>query len=138
MDDTMSRITLTTYPDNTPHLVVGWDHPAQGAFWQEWATKQEVSDAEAELERMSNVSYPSDDPASEVAYKKMYDLEVIAETGVKREGGMWPGLSLPLRPHVPDDLKVLITDEVERLLLTHAEDADSGRIAVSLNTLKEN
>jgi hypothetical protein len=134
----MSRITLTTYPDNTPHLVVGWDHPAQGAFWQEWATTAEVKDAEDALEAMSNQSYPSDDPASEVAYQKMIDLESLANTGVKREGGMWPGLPLPIKQHIPDDLKLLVSDEVERLLLTHAEDPDSGRINITLNTLKEN
>jgi hypothetical protein len=121
----MSRITISTYPDGTAHMVVGWDHPAQGAFWQEWATAAEVKDAEEKLEQ-ADVSFPD------------YQTEVIAETGIKREGGMWPGLSLPLRPHVPDELKVLITDEVERLLLTHAEDAESGRINVALNTLKEN
>jgi hypothetical protein len=134
----MSRITLTTYPDGSAHVVVGWDHPAQGAFWQEFASTGEIDDAEHELSAMEDNSYPSDEEESEAAYKRMNELEVIANTGVKRTGGMWPGLPLPIRQHIPDDLKLLISDEVETLLLRHADDPESGRINITLNTLRSN
>jgi hypothetical protein len=120
----MSRVTLSTYPDGSDHVVVGWDHPAHGAFWQEWATAAEVKDAEEKLEQ-ANVSFSD------------YQLEIIAETGVKREGGMWPGLPLPLAPHMPGDLKHYVTGDVEVLLLSHAENPDSGRINTTLTTHKE-
>jgi hypothetical protein len=123
----MSRITCTTYPDGRPHLIVGWDHPAQGAFWQEYASKEEVSDAEDLLSACADTGAEPD-----------YATETLAETGVKREGGMWPGLPLPIKQHIPDDLKLLISDEVETLLLSHAENPESYRINITLNTLKEN
>lgn len=114
----MSRIILDRYDDGSTHVVVGWDHPAGGAFWQEWATKQEIDDAEKELEKMTG-EYPA-------------DLEVLFETGVKREGGMWPGIPLDIFvSSVPEDLQHLMTPEVMTLLYKHAEGINSGYVGTS-------
>jgi hypothetical protein len=91
----MSRIVLTRYESNQERVVVGWDHPCGGAFWQEFA------------EDPADGSFPDDFE------------EVI------REGGLLPGLPLPLGPQVPEDLRPLVTPEVEALLARHAEDPDS-------------
>jgi hypothetical protein len=32
----MSRIILSRYPTGQEHVVVGYDHPCNGAFWQEF------------------------------------------------------------------------------------------------------
>jgi hypothetical protein len=125
----MSTIILTTYPDGKPHLVVGWDHPAGGAFWKEYATTAEVEDAEMWLEDNGDSQY---DTPEYITNERIY------ETEVKREGGMWPGLPLPIKQHIPDDLKLLVSDEVELLLLMHANNPESYRINITLNTLKGN
>lgn len=119
----MSRIILSKYPDNSDHVVIGWDHPARGAFWQEWATRQEVAEAEKQL-----ASWEDKDPGLDSA--EMIAIETLANTGVKREGGMWPGIPLDkFRESVPEDLRPLVTDEVMQLLRRHAEDPDSGFIS---------
>lgn len=93
----MSRIILSKYDDGQHHVVVGWDHPAGGAFWQEF--NQEPADG----------IYPAD-------YREML-----------ADGGMWPGIPLDsFRDSVPEDLRPLITDEVMRLLYEHSLDPDSG------------
>lgn len=112
----MSRIILSRYDDGNTHVVVGWDHPAGGAFWQEWATKQEVSDAEEVLAACEETGAEPD-----------YKTEVLADTGVKREGGMFPGIKLTkLKDSMPEELQPLITDSVMTLLFVHASDPDSG------------
>ena len=109
----MSRIILSRHPDGRDHIVVGWDHPARGAFWQEWATAEEVAEAERKFDR-------GDDDIS-------YDTITIAETGVKREGGMFPGIPLDkLADDMPEELRPLLTDRVMDLLLEHSLDRDSG------------
>jgi hypothetical protein len=93
----MSRIILDRYPDGQSHIVVGWDHPAQGAFWQEF--NQEPEDGK----------YPDD-------WEEML-----------REGGMWPGIPLEkLIDSMPEDLQPLMTPRVMDLLAEHAADPDSG------------
>ena len=77
----MSRITLSRYDDGSTHVVVGWDHPARGAFWQEYASKQEIADAE-KLEQRITVTEAS----------MPLEYETLLETEVKCEGGMWPGI----------------------------------------------
>jgi hypothetical protein len=115
----MSRIILSRYTDGTTHVVVGWDHPAQGAFWQEWATADEVKAAEAWLEDNGD--------SGKYGTDEYYLNERIAETEVKREGGMWPGIPLEqLRDDMPEELRSLITDKVYGLLVEHANDPDSG------------
>jgi hypothetical protein len=93
----MSRIILSKYDDGQPKLVVGWDHPAHGAFWQEF--NREPADG----------NYPDDWE------------EVI------RYGGMWPGLPLAnLKKDMPEELQELVTDEVMAQLYRDARDPDSG------------
>lgn len=101
----MSRIILTKYPNGQQKFVVGWDHPAQGCFWQEF-------NLEPSEEEVASNGYPE-------------DWEEVA-----RYGGMWPGIPLDnLKAQVPDDLRPLITDEVYALLYKAAEDPESGRWA---------
>jgi hypothetical protein len=117
----MSRVILSKHPDGSEHVTVGWDHPCQGAFWQEWATEEEVAAAEVALREWEG------DPAADVDYCQ---LESIAETGVKQEDGMFPGLPLDeLRGSMPPELRPLVTDAVLDLLREHAENPDSGFFA---------
>jgi hypothetical protein len=104
----MSRIILTKYDDGQSKFVVGWDHPAGGAFWQEFS--QEPADGEP---------YPED------------------WEEVTRYGGMWPGISLAsFQADVPEDLRPLVTDAVMDKLYEHARDPESGRIAAVDMTTK--
>lgn len=120
----MSRIILSRYDDGKEHVTVGWDHPCGGAFWQEWATQQEIDDAEKRLAEMED-----DDAIYTGESPEYYQAKIIAETGVKREGGMFPGIKLSeFREAVPEDLRHLITDEVMTLLAEHAADPDSGYV----------
>lgn len=114
----MSRIIVDRHEDGSQRLVVGWDHPAGGAFWQEWASKQEVADAEEILKA-----------CEETGAEPSIATETLAETGVKREGGMWPGIKLDVfKQAMPEDLQPLITDEVMEMLKHHADDPDSGYV----------
>jgi hypothetical protein len=44
----MSRIILTKFDDGEDHIVVGWDHPGRGCWWQEFnaATVQDETGEE--------------------------------------------------------------------------------------------
>ena len=109
----MSRIILSRH-NNGEHVVVGWDNPIRGAWWQEFATKEEVAAAIAWLE-----AHPDED--SEEAYR----MEAMAEADVKNEGKM--GLSIvDLRDSMPEELRHLVTDEVLGLLHEHSGDPNSG------------
>jgi hypothetical protein len=100
----MSRITLSTWPNGEDRLIVGWDHPAGGAFWQEFARET--------------------DENSRKIWEYDHDWQEV-----QREGGMWPGIKLNLfKERVPDDLRDLITDEVVDLLWKHSIDPESGRL----------
>ena len=93
----MSRIILSKYPTGQDRVVVGWDHPCGGAFWQEFS--EEPTDGE----------YP-------VGWEEML-----------REGGFFTGIPLNVfREDVPEDLRPLVTDEVMELLYDHSVDPDSG------------
>lgn len=93
----MSRIILSRYPTGQEKLVVGWDHPCHGAFWQEFA--QEPADG----------NYPDD------------WQEVL------RERGFFQGIPLEaFRDTLPEDLEPLVTDRVMGLLAKHEADPDSG------------
>ena len=112
----MSRVILSKYPSGEECVVVGWDHPAGGAFWQEWASRQEIALAERRLADDLEL-----DPEDERA------LERVVDTGVKREGGMFPGIALAnLALSMPEELRPLITVKVLGLLADHAADPDSG------------
>jgi hypothetical protein len=112
----MSRVILSKYDDGSNHVVVGWDHPAGGAFWQEYASKSEIADAEKWLEEHG-----------EEDTDEALRMERVAETDIKRDGGMWPGIPLgDLRQSMPEELRPLMTDAVLELLSTHSEDPDSG------------
>jgi hypothetical protein len=99
----MSRIILTRWPTGQERVVVGWDHPCGGAFWQEFT--EEPADGD----------YPD-------------DFEEII-----RDGGFFTGIALNVfREGLPEDLQPLVTDEVMALLSKHAADPDSGRATVDL------
>jgi len=115
----MSRILLSRYDDGSTHFVVGYDQPAKGCYWQEWATKAEIRHAELWLE-----THTTDNTSD-----KSLHYETLAETGVKREGGMWPGIPIDkLRESVPEELRSLVTDQVMQLLSQHQQDPDSGYV----------
>jgi hypothetical protein len=102
----MSRIVLSRYPSGQERLVVGWDHPCNGAFWQEF-----------------NIN-PGDG-----IYPDGWE-EVL------RERGFFRGIPLEqFRDTLPEDLEPLVTDEVMRLLAEHEADPDSGyhRPAIDLS-----
>jgi hypothetical protein len=93
----MSRIVLSKYDTGQERVVIGWDHPAGGAFWQEF--NQEPADG----------NYPDD-------WEEMI-----------RYGGYMPGISLDDFPDaVPEDIRPMITQEVMNLLAAHSRDPDSG------------
>jgi hypothetical protein len=116
----MSRVILSKYDDGSNHVVVGWDHPAGGAFWTEYATKAEVAAAEAWME-------DNGDDREKYGTEEYNRMELLAETEVKREGGMFPGILLSqLRRQMPEELQPLITEQVLDLLAEHSEDPDSG------------
>lgn len=102
----MSRIILDRYEDGQERIVVGWDHPCGGAFWQEF--NREVNPD------TGKPYWETDEDWEEVT----------------RNGGMWPGIPLDqLIDSMPDDLKPLMTGTVMDLLYYHAEDPESGRMA---------
>lgn len=93
----MSRIILDRYDDGQVRIVVGYDHPCNGAFWQHF--NQEPGDG-------------------------IFD-ETFEE--VLRDGGIMYGIPLnQFRDQVPEDLRPLITDRVMQALREHAADPDSG------------
>jgi len=114
----MSRIILSRHSDGSEHVVVGWDHPARGAFWTEYASPVEVFNATHAMEKAEKTGIG---PHSETVS--------IVETGCKREGGMWPGIPLDkLVDSMPSDLRPLMTDQVMTLLKQHSTDPDSGYV----------
>ena len=93
----MSRIILKRYDTGQERVVVGWDHPCHGAFWQEF-TKE-----------------PPDGKFPD-GWEEMV-----------REGGFFEGIALvEFRDKVPEDLRPLVTEQVMRLLAEHAADPNSG------------
>ncbi len=114
----MSRIILSRHDDNTVHVVVGYDHPCGGAFWQEYGSKSEVTDAETEMTRLER-------EGQEVPI----ELETLVETDIKRQGGFGRGIPLvSFYESVPEELRSLVTPEVMQLLFDHAADPDSGYV----------
>jgi hypothetical protein len=100
----MSRIILSKYDNGEDKVVVGWDHPGGGAWWQEF--NQEKNDKGVPI-------WSYDDSWQEVS----------------RYGGYMNGISIDhFRDAVPDDIRPLITDEVLDLIQEHATDPNSGRI----------
>lgn len=99
----MSRIILSKFDSGQERVVVGWDHPAHGAFWQEFS-----------LEMNPDTGVPF--------YETDEDWEEI-----KRGGGMWPGIPLEeLIESMPKDLRPLMTDKVMDVLVAHRADPNSG------------
>jgi hypothetical protein len=99
----MSRIVLTKYDGGQDRVVIGYDHPCGGAFWQEFSPEPTEKDAEGWP------VYPDDWE------------EVI------RDGGFMPGIPLDkLIESMPADLRSLMTAEVMVLLHAHMDDPDSG------------
>lgn len=123
----MSRIIISRYDDDSVQLVVGWDHPAKGAFWIEYASAEEVRRAQAEIEAAASSSVG----VSQETYS-------IAETDVKREGGMWPGIPLESFVRaVPPEYHPLMTERVMKMLTQHAADPDSGYNTVPIDLTHE-
>lgn len=101
----MSRIILTRFDDGQEHIVVGWDHPGGGCWWQEF--NQEKDDKGVEIWK----------------YDESWEE-------VKGFGGYMPGIPTGLfREQVPMHIKPMITDEVMRLIKQHMINPNSGKLA---------
>ena len=108
----MSRVILSKYESGQERIVVGYDHPANGYFWQIFNEEPEIGPDE---------QFPEDWE------------EVIAF------GGMWPGIPTlnEMIEEVPDEVKQLLIDpEVMIVLTDHARDPDSGRIVMDMTRRK--
>jgi len=100
----MSRIILTRWPEGTERVVVGWDHPCGGAFWQEF-------------------NQETDPQTGKPAWEVNENWEEVL-----RFDGYIKGIPLGIfRDHVPEDIRPLITEKVMDLLRAHAKDSESGR-----------
>jgi hypothetical protein len=100
----MSRIILSKYDNGEERVVVGWDHPCGGAFWQEFNLEPEGEEYSGDWEE------------------------------VLRSGGFLRGIPLAdFRASVPEDLRPFVTDRVMGLLEAHAEDLDSGYNTASID-----
>lgn len=100
----MSRIILSRYDNGEECVVVGWDHPGGGCWWQEFNRER-------------------DDDG------KPYWEDDESWVEVKGFGGYMPGIPTGLfREQVPEHIKPLITAEVMRLIRKHMVDPMSGRI----------
>jgi hypothetical protein len=94
----VSRIIVAKYDNGQDRVVVGWDHPSSGCFWQEF--NQEPEDG----------NYPDD------------WVECL------RFGGYMHGIALmDLRADMPNDLRGYVTDEVLEQLVRDSLDPNSGR-----------
>lgn len=103
----MSRIVLSRHPDNTEKVVVGWDHPGGGAWWQEFNLEVNPENGEP--------FWKTDEDWQEVS----------------RYGGYMKGYPVAeFRENVPEDIRPLITDQVLALIERHSKDPNSGRTIV--------
>ena len=105
----MSRVILSRYESGQERVVAGYDHPAQGYFWQIFN--------EDPVEKGELQKYP-DDWEEVSAY-----------------GGMWPGIPTlnKMIEEVPDEVKQLLIDpEVMIVLTDHARNPHSGRIVLDM------
>lgn len=103
----MSRIILTEWPNGQERFVVGWDHPAGGAFWQEFNLEPDEE-------------YPE-------------DWEEVSRNGGMWPGIPLD----KFKESVPEDLRPLITDRVMLLLRDHSKDPDSGYNLTRINLAKK-
>ena len=105
----MSRIILTEYDNGEHRFVVGWDHPAGGAFWQEFSKQP--------------------DPDPETGEVDWVAAENDGWVEVARYGGMFPGIPLnKFRDAVPEDLRPLVTDVVMDMLRRDSYNSNSGSV----------
>lgn len=100
----MSRIILSRYDDGQECVVVGWDHPGGGCWWQEF---------NKEKDEKGRPIWEYDDSWMEV----------------KGYGGYGKGIPWTrFRSEVPEHIRPLVTDEVLKLIDEHSDDPNSGRI----------
>jgi hypothetical protein len=100
----MSRIVLSKYDNGEDRVVVGWDHPGNGAWWQEFNREKDDE---------GKAIWEYDDKWEEVL----------------RYGGYMHGIPVDdFKDAVPEDIKSLITDEVTALIAAHSRNPESGRI----------
>lgn len=132
----MSRIIVTRYDSGEDHIVVGWDHPCGGAFWQEFNSEPTVEQQEDGRWKVASSThkvrfYDTQDEAEEHQYDDWEEM--------KRYDGYMPGIPFDKFPDsVPDDLKPLIvTMEIGKLIEAHWKDPDSGRTVVDLSDQHE-
>lgn len=96
----MSRVILSRYDTGQERVVVGWDHPANGFFWQIFTLE----------------------PKDEVYPEDWEEVEAYGGYG-------WPGLTAAqLLNDPPEEVRLLLTQNVLDLLTEHRLDPNSGRI----------
>lgn len=109
----MSRIILKTYDNDEQHIVVGWDHPGQSFWWQEFNKE------------------PDPDPTSgEVDWAAHGDWEEM------RGYDGYMGEYKTIRAFwnaAPPQVQDLLTYEVQDLLMQHQKDPNSGRTIVDMS-----
>lgn len=101
----MSRIILKKYPrSGEDQIVVGWDHPCDSFFWQEF-------NEEPEADQSGEVNWDG--------WEEMLGF-----------GGYMPHELPSIRTmisNMPKQYRHLVTDPVKMLLLEHRDDPESGR-----------
>jgi hypothetical protein len=101
----MSRIILSRYDDGQECVVVGWDHPGQGCWWQEFNREHDEEG------------------------RNIWEYDESWEE-VKGYGGYMKGIPrTEFKSAVPEHIRPLITEKVMRLINAHSMDPNSGRIA---------
>jgi len=101
----MSRIILSKHENGEECVVVGWDHPGGGAWWQEF---------NREKDDKGRAIWEYDESWQEV----------------KGYGGYMKGIPVEqFKDAVPEHIRPLVTDKVVLLINLHSMDPNSGRIA---------
>jgi hypothetical protein len=129
----VSRIILAEFPGTSEHhLVVGWDHPVASYFWQEFNQEPEVFEREDGTwgVRCGAIVKETEFKTKAEAGEEKWDLFPSWEE-MKGYGGY--GLNelptiLTLLDAAPPKIKVLLTEDVQRVLNEHSMDPESGRL----------
>lgn len=133
----MSRIILAEFPGTSEHhLVVGWDHPVASYFWQEFNQEPVVFEREDGSwgVKSNGTTFDATFKTKDEAGEAKWDLASDWQEMVDYAGY---GLNeLPtmqsLLDSAPPKVKVLLTEDVQKVLNEHSMDPESGRTMVRM------
>lgn len=128
----MSRIILKKYDNGEHHIVVGWDRPVASYFWQEFNKEPEVIEEDGKWKVVSpshNGVYDTEAEAKEHEWDGWVEMLRLGGYGFNELPNMQEFMN-----SLPEDLKPLITKDVEKLLRQHPMASDPGRISVDMST----